>query len=429
MGRVVRLWAPLALSWLFMGCESPLFTMFVARMADQEVQLAAWGSVVFPIALVVEGPIIMLLAASTALCVDGETYRKVRRFMWVAAGGLTALHAAIAFTPLYDVVARGWIGAPEEVLEPGRLGLMIMLPWTAAIAYRRFQQGVLIRHERSRLVAAGTVVRLVALVGVLAGGRALAIGPGIVVGSLAVSAGVIAEAVFAGVCVQPVLRARVLPAPRRGEALTRGAFLRFYLPLAMTPLLTLLIQPAGAAAMSRMPAALPSLAVWSSVHGLVFLLRSTGFAYNEVVVALLGEPGSARALRRFAFVLGAVTAGLLAVLAVTPWGEGLFASVYGLQPELAVLAAAALILAVPMPAYQALQSWYQGVLVHHRRTRGITEAVGLYVVVAVAGLMAGVKLGAWPGVLFAVCTFVAGGITQTAWLAWRARPLLAEYDV
>lgn len=421
-----RLWLPLALSWGLMGCESPLFTMFVARMAEQRVQLAAWGSVVFPVALVVEGPVIMLLAASTALCGDPDSYRKVRRFMLWSSGLLTALHAAIAFTPLYELVARGLIGAPEEVLEPGRLGLRIMLPWTAAIAYRRFQQGVLIRFERSRLIAWGTLVRIATLVSFLAVGRALAFAPGVAVGSLAVAAGVTAEAVFAGVCVRPVLRWGLPAAPPPATPLTRGSFLRFYLPLAMTPLLTLLIQPAGSAAMSRMPEALPSLAVWSSVHGLVFLLRSTGFAYNEVVVALLGRPGAAAVLRRFALLLAGATAGLLALLALTPLGEALFRGVYGLRPELATLAAAAILIAVPMPAYQALQSWFQGVLVHHRRTRGVTEAVALYVAVALAGLAAGTRWSPWAGILWAVGTFVVGGVLQTLWLSVRARPLLSS---
>ena len=74
-----------------------------------------------------------------------------------------------------------------------------------------------------------------------------------------------------------------------------------------------------------------------------------------------------------------------------------------------------------MPAYQALQSWFQGVLVHERKTRGITEAVLLYVIVAVVGLAAGVAWSGWTGILFAVCTFVVGGLLQTAWLAFRAR--------
>jgi len=43
------------------------------------------------------------------------------------------------------------------------------------------------------------------------------------------------------------------------------AFLDFYIPLAMTSLLFLLAQPMGSAAISRMPMALESLAVWPVV--------------------------------------------------------------------------------------------------------------------------------------------------------------------
>ncbi|MBI3492052.1 MAG: gamma-glutamylcyclotransferase, partial [Acidobacteria bacterium] len=55
-------------------------------------------------------------------------------------------------------------------------------------------------------------------------------------------------------------------------------FLHFYVPLAMTSLLVLLVQPIGSAALSRMPNALPSLAVWPVLAGLVFLVRSMGLA-------------------------------------------------------------------------------------------------------------------------------------------------------
>ena len=164
MGRVVRMWLPLAASWALMGAEAPLFAAFIGHLPDQRIHLGAFGGIAYPIALVVEGPIIMLLAASTALCVDLASYRKLLRFTWGSAAVLTAVHVAIAFTPLYDLVTRGILGIPEELIEPGRLGLRLLTPWTAAIAYRRFQQGVLIRHERSRLVMVGTGVRLAVLV-------------------------------------------------------------------------------------------------------------------------------------------------------------------------------------------------------------------------------------------------------------------------
>lgn len=409
-----------------MGVELPLFTAFVARMADPEINLAAYGSVAFPISLVIEGPVIMLLAAATALCSDWRSYRKVHRFMTVLSAILTAVHIAIAFTPLFELVVHTLLDVPEEVVEPARLGLQIMTPWTWAIAYRRMHQGVLIRFERSQWVMLGTLVRLAVLLAVLVTGFAFKLGPGIAVGAGAVAAAVTAEAIFIRVISAPILRDRLRPAPDLGKVKSWGAFLSFYVPLAMTPLLTLIIQPAGTAAMSRMPAELASLAAWPAVHSLVFLTRSSGFAFNEVVVALLGREGGARALRRFGLLLAAVTMAVLLILGWTPLAGWWFGRVSGLNPELSRLSSQALLFAFLMPGYQAMQSWYQGILVHRHRTRGITEGVLLYLVVALAGLSVAVAWGRFPGIFAALVAFSTGGVLQTLWLRHRAAPILAE---
>lgn len=408
-----------------MGVELPMVTAVIARLADPEVHLAAYGSVVYPVALVVEAPIIMLLAASTALCSDWDSYRKVRRFMLGAGALLTAVHVAIAFTPLFDLVARRLIDAPEAVIEPGRLGLKLLTPWTWSIAYRRFQQGVLIRFEHSRPVTLGTGVRLIANASVLALGVLHGGLPGVAVAASGVSAGVMAEAAFIGWSVRPVLHERLRPAPRRAEPLTRLGFLRFYVPLALTPLMTLVIQPIGAASMSRMPAAMASLAAWPGVHGLIFLTRSAPLALNEVVVALLGLPGGPRALRRFTGLLAASMVGILTVLAVTPLGRLWFGGVTGLEPGLVELSSTALFFGLLMPGYTALQSWFTGALVHSGRTRAITEAVALYLVVSTVLLVVGVHLQRYTGIFFALAAFTTGGVLQTTWLWRRSRAALA----
>ena len=418
-GRILRLWWPLAASWLLMGAELPLFTAFVARMPDAEVNLAAYGSLVFPIALIIEAPIIMLLAASTALSRDRTSYRKLMRFVTASGATLTALHVLVAATPLFTFLAERVLRVPPEVVEPGRIGLLIMTPWTWAIADRRFHQGVLIRFERSRSVSLGTLVRLLANLLVLTIGLSVGAWSGIVVGTSAVAVGVTAEALFVRWCATPVVRS--MPAELPGTPLTRRSFLRFYVPLAMTPLLALLNQPLGAAAMSRMPNALLSLAAWPPVHGLVFLPRSAGFAFNEVVVSLLGERGAVRALRRFTLGLACATSGVLLVVAASPLAGLWFQDVSGLDSRLAQTCGTALFVACLLPALQALQSWYQGVLVHARRTRGITESVLVYLVVAAAALVIGILWSGPDGIHVALFAFTLGAVVQTLWLARRSR--------
>jgi hypothetical protein len=421
LSRIARAWWPLAASWLLMGAEVPALSAVVARLADPEVNLAAYGGVVFPLALIIESPIIMLLAASTALSKDTASYRLVRRYMMAAGAILTGLHFIVAFTPVYYVVVQGILGVPEEVVEPARIGLKIMLPWTWCIAYRRFNQGVLIRFGYSRSVGAGTVIRLLANIFVLIIGLSVGTISGIVVAASAVISGVVGEAAYIGIRVRPVLRGQLALAPPVEPRLTWRAFFAFYMPLVLTSLLLLLGQPIGSAALSRMPDALTSLAVWPVVTGLIFMVRGLGIALNEVVVALLDEPGARPALRRFTALLAAGTTAVLFVLVATPLSRLWFEGVSALPPDLAALARSALWIALPLPALNTFQSWFQGSILHSRRTRGITEAVVIYLATSAAILTAGVAWGEVTGLYVGITALVMSFVTQTAWLAHRAR--------
>jgi hypothetical protein len=416
---ILRAWWPLAASWLFMSIEQPLVGSVLARLADPTVHLAALGGIVFPLALVIEAPIIMLLAASTALSKDRQAYRLIYRFMMIAGLLLTLLHALIAFTPLYDLIIVGLLRTPEAVVEPARWGLMIMLPFTWSIAYRRFHQGLLIRHGHSLVVSMGTLIRLGAIVlGVLTG---LALGaPGIVVGTLGVSAGVIAEAIFIGLRVQPIVRTRLSGAPE--QPLTWGRFARFYTPLALTSLILLMVQPLGSAALSRMPQALESLAAWPVLAAFIFLFRGLGMAYNEVVVAQLERPGAWRDLRRFAILLSLVMTLLLLVVALSPLAGGYFGRVMGLERALAALASSGLLWAFLWPALTVWQSYYQGILVHSGRTQGISQSVLLSLATSATLLVLGASLGSFPGLYVVTVAFVTGSAAQVIWLFYVSRP-------
>jgi len=258
MRRIFTTWWPLAVSWLLMGVELPAVSAVIARLPNPEINLAAYGGVVFPLSLIIEAPIIMLLSASTALSRDWASYARMRRFMMAAGAILTALHILVAFTPLYYVIVERIIGVPTEIVEPARMGLMIMTPWSWAIAYRRFNQGVLIRFGHSDAIGTGTAVRLLANVSVLAAGYIVGSLPGIMVGAGAVAVGVVVEAIYAAYRVRPVLRDQLRPAPAV-ETLTWRAFANFYAPLALTSLIMLLLLPIGSAALSRLPNPLESL--------------------------------------------------------------------------------------------------------------------------------------------------------------------------
>ncbi len=423
MRRVINTWWPLAASWLLMALELPAISAVMARLPNPTISLAAYNSIVFPLALIIESPIIMLLAASTALSKDTASYRKIRSFMLVTSTALTGLHILIAFTPLYYPVVSGLLNADPAIIEPARTGMKIMLPWTGAIAFRRFNQGVLIRFERSRAVSLGTGVRLVSNWLVLAFGYLNGSLAGIIVGTSAVSVGVISEAIYIGFTTRPVIHTDLAKAKPVEPPLTLRAFLTFYIPLALTSLLTLLVNPITSAAVNRMPERMGSNAVWSAVNGLVFMLRSLGMAFNEVVVALLDEQFSSPTLRRFTTYLAIATTIALFLIAATPLAVIWLEKIIGLPPELAQLARLAIWLALPIPALNAFQSWYQGTILFSKTTRAIPESILLYLLTVAIVLIGGVIYGQIAGLYIGAIALGSSMFVQTVWLWFRSRQI------
>lgn len=420
--RIIKTWWPLAASWLMMTLAFPAMNAVIARLADPEINLAAYGSVVHPISLIIESPIIMLLAASTALSKDWASYLKVRCFTHIAAVSLGLLHALVAFTPLYYFVTRQLLGVPEEIIEPARLGLMLMTPWTPAIALRRFQQGAMIRYGHSDAVVVGTVIRLVTYLLALGVGFSLKTVPGAVVGAAAQALSVTAEGTYAVLRVRPVLNEiRAAPAV---EPLTWGKFFAFYVPLALTSLMSFLWQPVASAGLSRMPRALESLAVWPVVYSLVTVLRSFGTAYNEVVVALMGEPRAQTSLRRFTTGLALSTSGLHLLLMITPLAYLYFNQLSALSQPLSSVAVQGTWILLPIPALVAMQSWYQGAIMHGSNTRGISESVAIFLATAALVLAVGVALGRVMGLYYGALAYLLASLAQTAWQWLRSRPAM-----
>lgn len=420
--EILHTWWPLTASWILMGLEGPAVAAIVSRLPDPKVNLAAWGGVVFPLALMVEAPIIMMLAASTALCRDPSSYAKLKGFMMRLGAVLTAIHVVMVATPLYYVIARELIGAPEAIIQPARLGLFLMIPWTWSIAYRRFHQGVLIRFGHSLKVGLGTGVRFCADTVVLAFGYFFGGLPGIAIAACAMIAGVLTEALYVHLTVRRTLRHELKPIPTAGLPLSTKAMLDFYIPLSLTQVLILIANPIGSAAMSRMPLAIESLAAWPVVGAVRYISGGFGGAFNEVVVALVERPRSSRPLFRFALGIGGAATAFLALLGIPPVADAIFAGLLDLSDPLPQMVRRCLFILLPMPAVAVAQSYFQGIILHSRHTRSITEAVLVFLGVVSVALVAGVFWGGATGLYAAVASFVLGEFVRTAWLWLRSRP-------
>jgi hypothetical protein len=422
--RVAATWWPLAVSWLLMAAEPPILAAVVARLANPDIHLAAYGSVTFPLIGIIQAPILTLLSLSTAMSKDMDSFLKGRRLMFILGGGLTALYALIAFTPLYDVIVERLIGAPPEIVEPARLGMAVGLPWAFAVAYRRFHQGLMIRMEHARAVTVGTLFRFLADAIVIFLAFRIESLPGTVVATGMMVCGVITEAVYVGLRVRPVLRHELKDAPSPQDRILLRDMVTFFIPLGLTPLLNQLIRPIGSAALSRMPEPLVTLAIWPVIAGFSFLIVTPGAAFNEVVIAMLDRPGARRSLQVFMAFLMAVQFALMLVLSLTPLSYLWFWKVSGLPQDLALLGSQAFLLLIPGSLISPLNSWFSGVILHSRRSRVVTEGMAVYLAVYVLALWLGGRAAPVSGIFLAVSSSMLASLFQTAWLAFRSRPAI-----
>ena len=390
--RILRFWAPLAATWLMMSVEGPFLAAIIARTAEPKYNLAAWG-VAFSFAMIVEAPIIMMMSAATALVADRQSFLALRRFTYGLNGLITAGMVVFLIPPIFRFVTETLIGLPRPVAMLTRTATALLLPWPAAIGYRRFYQGTLIRHGLTRRVAYGTVVRVTSMAATALLLFGLTPFPGAWVGAAALTAGVVMEAIASRVMAREVVRELLHP-PRPslvGRAtLTTRSIVRFYYPLALTSLLTLGVNPLVTFFLGRSRMPLESLAAMPVIAALVFAFRSPGVAYQEVGIALLGEKREGHAaLRRFATVLGLTVAGSLTAVAWTPLATVWLHRVSGLSPELTRFAVGPLRVLCLYPALEVLMSFQRSVLVHARRTALITwatavEVAGIIVVLALS---------------------------------------------
>ncbi len=417
---IFRFWLPLFSSWLLMTAEGPIISAAINRLPDEVVMLAAMG-VVFSLAVAIESPIINLLATSTALVRDRQSFLVVRRFTvhWMIA--LTAVAVVIAFTPLFDLVVRRWMGTPDEVARWILPGLKIMVPWSAAIAWRRFLQGVLISFGDTRKVGWGTAIRLVT-----SGGAALGLAvwgalPGVFIGAVALVVGVVAEAIYATLAVRPLLRRELAPGGRsEAEPLTYRRLFDFHLPLASTSVLTLLMQPMVAACLARLEDPVETLAAWPLVFQFMLLMRAVALALPEAIIALSQRPGSAAALRRFSLSLAAASGLVMAVFALSPLADLYLTRIQSALPEVASIARLGFLLFIPLPSFATLVSYLRGVLIHRHRTPAVNQAMLIRLATTAALLAAGLAFD-WPGIGAAAGALVTSLVAESVWLAARCR--------
>jgi hypothetical protein len=415
--HIFAFWYPLAATWLMMAVENPYLTAIIARLPGPKFNLAAFG-VAFSFALIAEAPIIMLMSASTALVTHWDAYLKLKRFTYFLNAGITLILLIGLIPPVFHLIAEDLIELPPQVARLTHVALILLVPWPAAIGFRRFYQGILIRFDLTRRVAYGTVVRLVTMAG-----TALLLSyselPGAYVGAGALSMGVTCEAIASRFMARNSIKQLLLQNNDNAPTIpiSYRFITKFYFPLALMSILSLGVHPFVTFFMGRSRFAIESLAVLPVINSLIFIFRSLGLSYMEVVVALLGSNNEKYLpLRNFAWGLGILLVGVLSLIAFTPLAAVWFRYVAGLSPELASFSYLPTQLMAILPGLTLLISLQRGILVNTKYTTPITWATIIEVSVIIGALFVSITYLDGIGAVAAAFSITLGRLAANLYL-------------
>ncbi len=382
-GRIFRLWGPLALNWLMMAVEGPILVSLIGRLPHPTEGLAAF-SVAFAVALIVEAPIMMLLSAGAALGDSRPNYERLWRFATRLNLPLSGVMGLLGVPEVFLWLNSFIWQLPEAMALRVAGAIWLLVPWPAAIGYRRLWQGILIRQGRSRAVAWGTVVRLAALTLTATLAAKVLPWPSVWIAALSLSAGVTAEMLAIRLWAHSSLGK--LP-PSTEPPLSQRQILTFYSPLLFTSILHVALTPLLTLLMARGREPLLSLAAYPAVTNTLFLFSCLGVAYQEVVIVLLST-SARRSLLPFAHALGVLSSMGLLLLALPVLREVWLGKVFSLPESVQALAKVGLLLGAPMPAIVTYLAYLKGVCIWGRATRInlLIGAVELVATLTLAGI-------------------------------------------
>jgi len=420
---IFLLWLPLALSGEMMSIAGPIVQAGISRLPEPTVNLAAFGFVM-SIAVLIEGPVMMLITTSVALVRNRESYLLLRRFLIHLSLLVTGAGLLLYFTPLYDLVFLRLMAIPPDIVQVAHPVLRILLLWPLAIAVRRFFQGILIWQGKSMLVTFGTVCRLVALSAIVVVGVSVGSISGALVGGLAMAISVTVEMVVIAWWARPIIRDKVMAVranPTDDPVMSYSGLLRFYWPLAGTDIMRITARPVTTTGIARMPDPTLSLAAWPVARGLAQLLSSMVVSIQEVTLARITDEDGKRRLAVFALATGVVLSGVLVLVSFTGAASLYFGTLMAVPADVQALAIPATGILALLPLLFATRYFLRGVMIWQRSTGAVQLAMFINLLALVAFLVLGIYLGGLRGVIMAAWATIGAQFLETVSLRWLSR--------
>lgn len=379
--RLLKFFIPLAVTPFFITSIHTLMNAAIARLPYPELSIAVF-TIVKGISNAIKAPTRMFMQISVSMVDGRKSYLKASKLVWLLSGLFFIVLASLGYTPLGNWFLRSIMGLNDpDTIKFTLLGLRITAFLPIVETLRNFHRGLVISHEKTRIVTAGTAVRLLVISIFLFLAVKFQLFSGVVTASLAWTAGIGIEAlvVVFGVIYfykSPLKAAELLPSKNR-SVLKISHILSFFIPLAAMRYLRSFIQPLIQSGIARSQAE-PTLALaaFGVAYGLMMIIVETMRNLHQCSLVYVKperetklEKENWQTVKRFCLATGILLTAISFIIALSPIGYYILRYIIGVSEEVADLGRYVLISLSFLPFIRAVREVYWGQLMNKKTTR------------------------------------------------------------
>jgi hypothetical protein len=397
------------------SAEGPFLTAVVARLNAPRYNLAAYG-ISITLAMLTEALVIMLLSTSTVFVTSKSNYYKVRTFTFILTGATTAIMLLLSIKPVFNLLSI-LMNLPVNISDLASKSIAILIPWPAAIGFRRFYQGILIKNGKTNLIALTTITRILTILCSAFMLMFFSELPGAYIGAIALSSGVTLEAIITRMMANSTIKKILLIESDEIDSPKLSTIFKFYYPLALTPIIGMSTSTLITFFLGRSNYSIESLATMPVVGSFSFLFASICYAYMELVIANLDkELKNLKNIKTFAYIIGLSVSTIYSIIVFSPAGSFYFHTISGLSDYLLPFASIGSKILMLLPLYSAITSIQRGLLIFLRKTYYVSSASLIELLVIFISLILLINYTQWPGIANATLSLNFGRLSGIIFL-------------
>ena len=420
-GQLLKFFIPIAIMTIVMKSSQSIISAALTRTVAPAIAMTAF-SVSNSISTLFMAPSWAILKVSVSTATDQESYKSLMTVGWWTYGIIMAIMLVVGFVPsvtYYVFVTLS--GLNPDILPTVTLSYRVFLFMPIMGVFRTLANGFVTLQKKTYKLTIAVVLRviyMIVMIQFLAKGQWL---EGGVMGAFIFVSGFGVEA-LSTLWSARGYKKTLPPRPETGSGMSVRQIWIFFLPLIAAQLIGSFISPAINAGLARVNNPEVAISSFFVARSFAWMILGIGFRIHQIVVVFVKDALSWKRVNRFIIAFSLSVTILLLVIAYTPLGTWAFGSLIGvdtdsLAPVIQTLAVLAL-----APIFLFTAESYEGILLQHKNTMGITLAKSANIIGLVASLFLFSRLFPDAGAILGGVCMVASYVVEAIVAFILARP-------